>query len=57
MHSQYILHISKLEAKKNIHSTFWKNYVLIHMYVFIRYPKEIMKMERDFSGLQRWLQK
>ena len=23
----------------------------------IRYPKEIMKMERHFSALQRWLQK
>ena len=24
---------------------------------YIRYPKEIMKMERHFSVLQRWLQK
>ena len=23
----------------------------------IRYPKKIMKIERHFSGLQRWLQK
>ena len=26
-------------------------------YVYIRYPKEIMKMEQHFSALQRWLQK
>ena len=25
--------------------------------MYIRYPKEIMKMERHFSVLQRWLQK
>ena len=25
--------------------------------MYIRYPKEIMKMERHFSTLQRWLQK
>ena len=25
--------------------------------VFIRHPKEIIKMERHFSALQRWLQK
>ena len=24
---------------------------------YIRYPKEIMKMERNFSEFQRWLQK
>ena len=24
---------------------------------YIRYPKEIMKMERHISALQRWLQK
>ena len=27
------------------------------IYVLIRYQKEIMKMERHFSALQRWLQK
>ena len=26
-------------------------------YVHSRYPKEIVKMERHFSALQRWLQK
>ena len=30
---------------------------LLIAYVRLRYPKEIMKMERHFSGLQRWLQK
>ena len=25
--------------------------------MLIRHPKEIMKMERHFGGLQRWLQK
>ena len=25
--------------------------------VYFRYPKEIMKMEQEFSGIQRWLQK
>ena len=24
--------------------------------IITRYPKEIMKMEQHFSGLQRWLQ-
>ena len=29
----------------------------IKVTIFIRYPKEIMKMVRHFSVLQRWLQK
>ena len=29
----------------------------IHQGINIRYPKEIMKMERHFNALQRWLQK
>ena len=28
-----------------------------YVWLLGRYPKQIMKMERHFSGLQRWLQK
>ena len=33
----------------------WQDY--FRVYMKIRYPKEIMKMERHFSALQCWLQK
>ena len=31
--------------------------IVVNYTKYIRYPKEILKMERHFSGLQRWLQK
>ena len=37
--------------------TFWAGFYSQVTTTYIRYPKEIMEMERHFSGLQRWLQK